>query len=133
MIRQYVIFFFNGGILGIFAILIQLLIYSFIGAGNLNYAIASASTYFPLIVINFLIQKKFIFKRSGLFFRFILASMIIMILVSVLSPIFRMAIDWILDNSWGDRVGFALASLVGSLPSFWLQRNWVFAKSSKNY
>ena len=132
MIREYGKFFINGGILGIVAWQFQLLIYAAMGDGGLNYTFASALTYIPLVVINFAIQRKFIFQSSGLFSRFVAANLAIMILVSILSPIFQTLVDWVVGNPWGTRAGFVLAALVGSIPSFFLKRHWVFGKSFKN-
>lgn len=127
MIRQYFKFFINGGILGIVSWGLQIIIYRAIGSDSgLAYALATALTYVPLIVINFLIQRKWIFQREGLFWRFVAANLSIMILVSLFSPLCRLLIAWAVGVEWGDRGGFALAAISMSIPSFFLKRFFVF-------
>lgn len=128
MISEYATFFINGGVLGIIAWGLQLLIYRAIGGDSaLAYALASALTYIPLVVVNFLSQRSWIFNRPGLFPRFVLANLFIMLLVSVLSPLCWQVIDLMVP--WGDRGGFAMAALLSSIPSFFINRHWVFGKS----
>lgn len=129
MILQYSKFFINGCILGVFAIGLQILIFDLLSSeSSYAYALSSALTYIPLIVLNFFIQRRWIFKRSGMFVRFVFANLVIMLLVSVLSSVFRFIIETQVGGAWGDRVGFILAALLGSVPSFFLKRHWVFAK-----
>lgn len=133
MIREYAKFFINGGILGIIAWGLQLLIYRAIASESpYAYALASGLTYLPLVIVNFLIQRGWIFKRPGQFPRFVLANLAIMVLVSVLSPACRYVIDLLVGVPWGDRGGFIVAALLGSIPSFLLKRHWVFGKSFRD-
>jgi len=125
--RQYLKFFINGGILGVVSWGLQLIIYRSIGGeSSMAYSIATALTYMPLIVINFLIQRSWIFKRDGLFLKFIAANLLIMLLVTLFSPICRLAITWVAGAQWGDLGGFALAAITMSIPSFFLKRIFVF-------
>ena len=127
MLAQYLKFFLNGGTLGVAAWGLQWLIYNEINGNSAkDYGIASALTYVPLIGINFMIQRRWIFNRPGAFWRFVVANFVIMILVSLLSPFFRYEINHIFGSPWGDRFGFIDAALLGSIPSFLLMRIWVF-------
>lgn len=90
------------------------------------YGLATALTYVPLVVINFFIQRTWIFNRPGLFWRFVAANLAIMILVSLLSSLCRYLINQSFGLQWGDRLGFIAAALLGSGPSFFLKRKWVF-------
>ena len=127
MLAQYLKFFLNGGALGVAACGLQWLIYNEINGNSAkDYGIASALTYVPLIGINFMIQRRWIFNRPGVFWRFVVANFVIMILVSLLSPFFRYEINHIFGSPWGDRFGFIDAALLGSIPSFLLMRIWVF-------
>lgn len=131
MIREYFKFFVSGGVLGIIAWALQLFIYRLMGGDSATlYTVASALTYVPLVVINFIIQRTWIFNRSGLFFRFVFANASIMLLVSLLSPLCRQVIDLIAGAPWGDHCGFIMAALLGSIPSFLIKRLWVFAKDA---
>ncbi len=125
--RQYLKFFINGGLLGVSALVLQWGIYRLLGGDSgITYGVATALTYGPLLLVNFLVQGAWIFKCRGLFWRFVLANVSIMILVSTLSPLMRLWIDLAFGSPWGDRGGFLLAALIGSVPSFLIQRHWVF-------
>lgn len=127
MLFQYSKFFINGVFLGVVAWGLQWLIYKAINVDSaFAYGFATALTYVPLVVVNFAIQRIWIFNRAGLFRRFVVANLAIMILVSFLSLLFRNLIDQSFGSPWGDRGGFILAALIGSIPSFMLKRFWVF-------
>jgi putative flippase GtrA len=97
-----------------------------LGGDSANlYILASGLTYLPLAVVNFIIQRAWIFNRQGLFLRFMVANAAIMLLVSLIS---RGLIDLIAGAPWGDRGGFIMAALLGSIPSFLIKRHWVFLK-----
>jgi putative flippase GtrA len=131
MLVQYSKFFINGGVLGVAAWGLQWLIYSVISGDSATaYGLATALTYIPLVVINFLIQRTWVFNRTGLFWRFVTANLAIMIFVSLLAPLCRYEIDQIFGSPWGDRGGFIAAALLGSIPSFLLKRIWVFGIQS---
>ena len=125
--RQYLLFFINGSLLGVIAMGLHFLIYNWITEkGNLWYAMASVATYAPLIVVNFLIQSKYIFQKNGLFWKFLVANLSIMSAVSCLAPVCRVAVAFFLGQKWGDLIGFGLASLVMSIPSYFAKRLFVF-------
>lgn len=127
IIHQYMKFFVNGGILGVVSWGLQIMIYRAIGGDSgTAYAIATALTYVPLVAVNFIIQRRWIFQREGLFWRFVAANLTIMILVSLFSPLCRQFIAWVAGAEWGDRGGFALAAIAMSIPSFFLKRLFVF-------
>jgi putative flippase GtrA len=127
MLHQYLKFFVNGGLLGLVAWGMQWLLYRALGGDTAwAYGVATAITYVPLLIINFLIQRAWIFNRPGLFPRFIVANLAIMVLVSMLAPACRHVVNVLIGVPWGDRTGFLLAALLGSVPSFLLKRHWVF-------
>lgn len=129
MIREYFKFFLNGGILGIIAWGLQSSIYRMLGGDSAtDYTFASALTYVPLVIVNYIIQRTWIFNRPGLFLRFVIANAVIMFLVTLLSPLCRQLIDEIAGTPWGDHGGFIMAALFGSAPSFLIKRHWVFSK-----
>ena len=130
MINQYTKFFITGAILAFIAWGLQLLIYEAIERESaLAYALASAITLVPLVCTNFLIQRLWVFKRSGFFVRFMLADLSIIILVSILSPVCREVISILAGIPWGNQGGFITAVLLSSIPSFFLRRHWVFTKT----
>ncbi|MCK7594470.1 GtrA family protein [Pseudomarimonas salicorniae] len=128
ILRQYLKFFINGGLLGLIAWGLQLLLFRFFedARAPYPYALASALTYLPLVVLNFAIQKRFIFGVPGAFPRFVVANLAIMLLVAACSPVFKALLGSLLGASWGELLGFAAAAIVCSVPSFLLKRSWVF-------
>lgn len=130
--RQYLFFFINGCVLGMFAWALQIQLYKLMGSGGLvAYAVATALTYAPLIVANCMIQRYLIFRMHGLFIRFLLSSLFIMVLVSLVSPAFKQLIDLVLGVPFGEQGGFAVAAVLGSIPSFLLNKFWVFRGCEK--
>ena len=127
MLRQYVKFVVNGGILGILAWGLQTALFVMLGGDSAaSYGVATALTYVPLVILNFSIQRAWIFRRPGLFWRFVAANLTIMVLVSLLSPVMRYVIDQFVGLPWGNCGGFVTAALLASAPSFLLKRYWVF-------
>ncbi len=46
--------------------------------------------------------------------------------ISFLSPLCRSVIELVATREHGDKLGFALAAIIGSVPSFLLNKYWVF-------
>ena len=117
----------NGAVLGVLALLVQGLLFGLFGGSDVkSYAIASAVTYVPLILLNFQIQRSLIFASSGRLLRFLVANVLIMLLVSFLSPVFRALISAVFGMQVADMLGFTMAALTGATPSFLLSKYWVF-------
>jgi putative flippase GtrA len=131
MFNRFIKFFLNGTLLGIAAIGIQWMLYRFFMNHTSNgYAVATAITYIPLMGINFMIQKKWVFNAEGIFIKFCLANLTIMAFVSLLSPLCKLLIDFFVYPAWGARLGFFMAALIGSVPSYYLTERWVFRSIS---
>jgi putative flippase GtrA len=129
--RQYLWFCINGGILGIVSLGLQVLIYRGMDVNTgFAYGVATALTYAPLVLINFVIQRRWIFKKNGQFWRFVLANLSIMVLVSLFAPLCRLLIASLAGAEWGDKGGFALAALAMSVPSYFAKRLLVFKNDS---
>nr|VFK63743.1 MAG: GtrA-like protein [Candidatus Kentron sp. UNK]VFK70935.1 MAG: GtrA-like protein [Candidatus Kentron sp. UNK] len=130
IITQYVKFIVNGCLLGLAAWGLQFALFHLLGGtGSVVYAMSSLLTYVPLILMNFAIQRQWIFGVSGRLHKFVLASILTMLLVSVLSPLCRIFIGWIFGEDVADHGGFVLAALIGATPSFFLTRIFVFGNS----
>ena len=128
VIRQFLIFFINGGILGLLSWLLQIGIYKLIGMqSSISYAVATALACSPTIIVNCAIQRYLIFRHHGLLWHFLLSNLFVMLLVSLTSPVCRYFIDMVIGAPYGDQGGFVLAALLGSVPSFFINRFWVFA------
>ena len=124
---QYLLFLVNGSLLFIVSIPVQLGIFWLIGSETgFAYASATALTYAPLIVLNFIIQKNLIFSSQGRLWRFIIANLVIMSVVSLLSPICRYLLASTFGLAIGDSGGFMCAALIAATPSFMLAKFWVF-------
>ena len=127
--RQYLWFCINGAILGIVSLGLHALIYRAMGVNSgLAYGVATALAYVPLVLINFVIQRRWIFKKNGLFWRFVLANLSIMVLVSLFAPLCRLLIASLAGAEWGDKGGFAFAALAMSVPSYFVKRLLVFTQ-----
>lgn len=108
---------------------LQLLFFNLLGGKSASaYAVAAALTYVPLIPLNFVIQRKLIFRLPGVFSRYLLACVVNALAVTILSPVCRFLIDRGFGLSMGDYAGFVLASLIGATLSFLLMRHFVFAR-----
>ena len=80
----------NGGSVGLAALGPQLLTHHLLGGNStLASAAASALTYVPLIIINFMIHRQWLFKHHAIFWHFVLANPAIMVLVSLMSLVCR--------------------------------------------
>jgi hypothetical protein len=129
--RQYLWFFLNGGVLGILSLWLQAFLFQHLGANSGGaYAFSACLTYLPLMVINFFIQRIWIFKKNGLFWMFVVSNLSIMGFVVLLSPLFRLIISIAIDPVWGDKTGFALAAIVMSIPSYFVKRIFVFNREN---
>lgn len=130
--RQFLVFFINGGVLGIIAWTLQMLFYTYIGStSQLAYASAIVLTYIPMIAINCGIQRHMIFNAgggevNGQLLRFFCSNIIVMGIVVILSPLFRILIDNLIGRPYGEWLGFLIASILSSMPSFLLNKFWVF-------
>jgi len=131
MASQYAKFLVNGVVLGLAAWVLQASLFVAIGVDSgLAYGAATALTYAPLIVLNFQIQRRWIFRSKGRFWKFLTSHFAIMAFVSVLSPICRLLIAQTTNPDWGNAGGFVVAALIGSVISYFLQREWVFRECS---
>jgi putative flippase GtrA len=83
----------------------------------------------PLIAVNYLIQRRWIFQSEGRLWKFVTAHLAIMAFVSILSPVCRFLNGRVATTDWANGGGFILAALVGSILSFFIQREWVFRET----
>jgi putative flippase GtrA len=124
---QALTFFINGAVIGVLALGLQNGLFRVLGGeGETAAALASALTYLPLVVLNFLIQRSLIFQRQGMFTRFVASNLVIMVCVSGTTPLLASAYGSLLEASLANSAGFASASLLFAIPSFLLKRTWVF-------
>ncbi|MDR6395955.1 GtrA family protein [Herbaspirillum seropedicae] len=131
-LRQYALFLFNGGMLGLLTWALQQGIYHLIDSGQQrDYALASALACAPVILLNCSIQRRLIFRQHGPFRRFLLANLFMMFFVSALAPLCRSLVDLGWHGGHGETLGFAVASLIGSVPSFLINKFWVFKPANR--
>ena len=124
---QYQKFFINGVGLATLGWALQLLCFHVLGGKESHtYAIASVVAYVPLIIVNFLIQRSWIFKTNGSIWRFVTVHLLVMVLVAGLSVVFRAVISIWFNFQIADVFGYLAATLIGSIPSFMMQKWWVF-------
>jgi hypothetical protein len=131
--KQYLVFFFNGVMLGLAAWALQFYLYNFIGSGSsAAYALATSLTYVIFVLINCTIQRYLIFRTKVIISRFILSQVFMMVFLTLLSPLSMLAINKIAGISYGERFGFAVAAVSISIPSYLLSRFWAFQERSTN-
>lgn len=127
ILEQYIKFLISGGLLGVAAWALQVLLFQLLGGETAaDYGLASLLTYAPLLFINYVIQRDLIFNSPGRLYRLVLANILVMLIVSALSPACRWAIARLVDGTIADHTGFLAAALIGATPSFLLSRLFVF-------
>jgi hypothetical protein len=88
--HSFILFLINGFFLGFFTIISQYLIdYAISGIFYYHYLIASLLTITPFMFVNFMLQRKIIFKKGGSIIKFFCSSILIMILISLLAEVFN--------------------------------------------
>jgi len=126
----FIRFLLNGAILGALTFIVQFYLDSYISLiSEYHQLYSSIVVIMPFILINFLSQKHFVFKRNGFFFRFLFANGLIMMLVSIGSYLInnlKIAQFMILDHSFN--LSFVLASIICVPISFILKSRLVFNK-----
>ena len=129
IVRQYIKYFINGSILGITAMLLQLLFsqYLLINAPY-SYPLSVALTCSLLIPINFFIQRRIIFKNKGRFTAFFSITITGIIMVSINANIIKGNLVFIAPLKYVDQISFALAAILTSVPIFLFKRFYIFNK-----
>ena len=127
---KFLKFIINGGIIGFIAFIFQINFFQVLGGiSERSYVFASFLTYLPLVALNFYIQKEYIFESSGQPIRFLISNALIMLFVSVISPLCWNFLAIILGPDLGKNLGFICAALIGAVPSFLLSKHFVFGKT----
>ena len=122
---QFFSFLANGLILGVITFIFQHVVdlelkSSFIYHQLLSTIIAMT----PLMFINFLSQKKLIFKKNGSFPKFILSNLFIMLLISTASELFNRFNIFIFYDL---NLNFLFAALIISPTSFFIKKYFIFS------
>lgn len=128
-VREFFYFLINASILGVIFLILQFIVYKILGdSSDFAYIASIIFSYIPLIFINFFLQRKIIFKKDGIFVKFLFSNIFIMLMISSISPFTRQLISSIFGSHYGDY--FGLIATVGfiSIPSFLIVKFWVFEK-----
>lgn len=124
---KYLKFLIVGSFLGICSIFLQRLFFILLGGNtSFEYMSATALTYLPLLFINFFLQKKWVFRSSGMILKFFVANLSVMLMVSSCSPLVRLFISSFFSQSTADKYAFGLAAIFMSIPSYLIKKNFVF-------
>ena len=122
---QFILFLINGLVFGVFTFILQYIIdFKLQKTFVFHQLIASILTITPFIFINFISQKKIIFKRNGSFVKFILSSIFIMLMISITSEILN---KYSFFNYYGFNLSFAFAALINAPLSFLIKKNIIFS------
>jgi hypothetical protein len=127
--REFFYFLVNGSILGGVLLILQFIIYKILGdSSDFAYISSIVLSYIPLIFINFFLQRKIIFKKDGIFVKFLLSNIFIMLMISSISPFTRQLISSIFGAHYGDYFGLIVTVAFLTIPSFLIVKFWVFEK-----
>ena len=127
--REFFYFLVNGSILGGVLLILQFIIYKILGdSSDFAYISSIVLSYIPLIFINFFLQRKIIFKKDGIFVKFLLSNIFIMLMISSISPFTRQLISSIFGGHYGDYFGLIVTVAFLTIPSFLIVKFWVFEK-----
>ena len=127
--REFFYFLVNGSILGVVLLIFQFIVFKILGdSSDFSYISSIILSYVPLIFINFFLQRKIIFKKDGIFLKFLLSNIFIMLLISSISPFTRQLISYIFGAHYGDYFGLIATVGLLSIPSFLIVKFWVFEK-----
>lgn len=128
-VREFFYFLVNASILGVVFLILQFIVYKILGdSSDFTYVSSIILSYIPLIFINFFLQRKIIFKKDGIFVKFLLSNIFIMLVISSLSPFIRQLISSIFGSNYGDYFGLIATVTFISIPSFLIVKFWVFEK-----
>ena len=124
---KYLKFLIVGGSLGICSLFLQRIFFKLLGgSSSFEYMFATLLSYIPLVILNFFIQKKWVFKSRGRIIKFFVANMFIMMMVSSSSPILRLFMNNFFSQLTADKYAFAVTAIFMSIPSFLIKKNFVF-------
>jgi putative flippase GtrA len=116
----FVKFLFNGGIIDLISWLIQMVFYwmavLFLPSLNYKIAISICLSFIIALFINFFTLKKNVFKSGGLFYRFVIITASVMIVVGLLSEIMSNNLSSIYPNI-APYIAYPLVALIMALVS----------------
>lgn len=128
------LFFINGILVTLLTWALQYFIFiQFADRDSWGYALSTAIAFIVVLIINFLIQRSLIFKQQGLFRKYLLTDLFILLLVTILAPVCRLLLSAVITPEIGDKGGFLMAGLIASVPSFIIKKMWVFDGLGKAY
>ncbi|MBT5400537.1 hypothetical protein HOL24_08355 [bacterium] len=129
VVREFFYFLVNGSILGVVFLILQFIVYKILGdSSDFAYVSSIILSYIPLIFINFFLQRRIIFKKDGIFVKFLLSNIFIVLIISSISPFSRQLISSIFGLHYGDYFGLIATVAFLSIPSFLIVKFWVFEK-----
>ena len=125
----FIYFMINGGSIGLFSWVLQLLLYystEFIDFPNAYRVTFSVwASFVVVMVINFITQKKLIFKRRGSFLRFGLSTTFLIFCVSVLSAFLYGLIEP-LNVGYAEIFSYPLSALIFAPIAYYIKSKFVF-------
>jgi hypothetical protein len=126
--HSFILFLINGFFLGFFTIISQYLIdYAISGIFYYHYLIASLLTITPFMFVNFMLQRKIIFKKGGSIIKFFCSSILIMILISLLAEVFNTYTLFNLNiMKINLNLNFIFSAIFIAPLSFFMKKNIVF-------
>jgi hypothetical protein len=121
---QFTYFLINGLILGFFTFILQYILdLKLKNFFNYHQLISSILTIMPFMFINFMSQKKIIFKKNGSFAKFILSSLFIMFMISITNEFFN---RFNFFNYNTINLNFMFSAIIYAPLSFLIKKNIIF-------
>jgi len=125
---KFIRFLINGGFIGLISWLIQTFIYwvlLFFPVVSYKMSLSIYLSFIVVIFINFYTLKKYVFKATGLFNRFLVATTFVIIVIGFLSEIiFNILSTWFPNTA--QFLSYPVAAIMISPVSFFIKDKFVF-------
>lgn len=126
--HEFALFFVNGSVLGCLFWALQYSLFVALEGIDHAYLIACLSVYPLILVLNFLMQRKFVFARRGRFAVFCAINLLLLLLISFLALFLKSLGESLVGTALANLLAFPVAGLVMALPSYFLKRRLVFTE-----
>lgn len=126
----FIKFLINGGMLGVLTLLTQSYVNNLLILYTTYHEIFSSLIVItPFIILNFIIQRHFIFSRPGYISRFLISNIAIMIIISINSHLLNLlGLGFYKLSNINLDLSFAISSLLCMPFSYMLKNNYVFKR-----
>jgi hypothetical protein len=126
--KRFLFFLTNGAALGIIGWITHYNIYKYVNISNIYfYSLLAFFINIFLLIINFIIQSKFIFKAKGKFFTFVLSNIISTFLITIFCSIYFKIFLLLGDQDLAEQLSFPISSITVAFFSYYILKKIVFS------